>query len=227
MGERLSNSMEDYLKAIYDLSADSGRATTNQLARRLEVAPASITGMIQKMAAYDPPLVEYQKHRGVSLTPAGELAALEVIRHHRLIELFLQEVLGYTWDEVHAEADRLEHVISEEFEERIAQSLGFPLQDPHGEPIPANDLNLPPSANMRLSELRPNQTAVVERVDATNADLLRHLSSIGVVPKVHLHIVDYSPFDDNIHLQVGAEAEPIVLGSQITSRIFVEVLPVS
>lgn len=226
MGERLSDSIEDYLKAIYDLSSEAGRATTSQLSRRLGVAPASITGMIQKMAASEPPLVEYQKHRGVTLTLVGEQAALEVIRHHRLLELFLQEVLGYTWDEVHAEADRLEHVISEDLEERIAQSLGFPLKDPHGEPIPARDLNLPPSSNLRLSDLRPNQSAIVEHVDATDSDLLRHLSSIGVIPKAHLHIVDFSPFDDNLRLQVGGEAEPIVLGSQITSRIFVEVLPV-
>jgi DtxR family Mn-dependent transcriptional regulator len=105
--ERLTDSVQDYLKVIYDLTAGGERVTTNQIADRLDIAPASVTGMVQKLASFDPPLVEYRKHHGVLLTPEGEKAALEVIRHHRLLELFLQERLGYPWDEVHAEADRL------------------------------------------------------------------------------------------------------------------------
>jgi DtxR family Mn-dependent transcriptional regulator len=222
--ERLTDSVQDYLKVIYDLTAGGERVTTNQIADRLDIAPASVTGMVQKLASFDPPLVEYRKHHGVLLTPEGEKAALEVIRHHRLLELFLQERLGYPWDEVHAEADRLEHVISEDFEERIAQSLGDPLRDPHGDPIPTRDLQVPASSDTRLCELRPNQRASVRRVDSTDTGLLRHLSGLGLVPRARLLVVEHSPFDDNLSMQINGHAEPIVLGPGITSRIFVEVI---
>ena len=132
----LSAPIEDYLKAIYELTQEQDRASTNEIAEQMGVTPASATGMMQRLATADPPLVDYQKHRGVALTEQGKRNALEVIRHHRLLETFLQEKLGYTWDEVHADADRLEHVISEELEERISQTLGDPAYDPHGEPIP-------------------------------------------------------------------------------------------
>ncbi|HEY4718118.1 MAG TPA: metal-dependent transcriptional regulator, partial [Anaerolineales bacterium] len=114
--ETLSQSIEDYLKAVYELTRGEGRASTNALAEYLNIAPASVTGMLQKLAATEPALLEYQKHHGVRLTPAGEKVALETIRHHRLLELFLHQMLGYEWDQVHEEADRLEHVISEQFE---------------------------------------------------------------------------------------------------------------
>ena len=135
----LSEAVENYLKAIYEIEQDSGRVTTNALAERMVVKPASVTGMIKKLAEGKPRLVDYERHRGVSLTPAGRRIALEVIRHHRLIELYLQQSLGYAWDEVHDEAEKLEHVISEEFEDRIAEMLGDPEFDPHGDPIPAKN----------------------------------------------------------------------------------------
>ena len=141
--ENLSQAIEDYLKAIYEIASTDGRATTQRIAAHLRVTPASVTGMIKKLAATDPPLVDYRKHRGVVLTGAGERVALEILRHHKLIELFLHQLLGYDLANVHAEADRLEHVISEEFEERISIALGDPERGPHGDPIPARDVEAP------------------------------------------------------------------------------------
>ncbi len=222
MRENLTRVIEDYLKTIYDLTAASGRATTNQIAERMDVTPASVTNMIQKLAATTPPLLDYRKHRGVKLTPEGEKIALEIIRHHRLIEMFLHQTLGYTWDEVHDEADRLEHVISEEMEERIATSLGNPQHDPHGDPIPSRELHLPQSSEAPLSQLRPMQEARVNRVRDGDPDLLRYLSEMGVRPDVRLKILDYSPFDNNLHVQIEGESTPVVLGPRVTNQVFVE-----
>ena len=223
MRDHLTHVIEDYLKAIYDLSASSGRATTNQLSERLGVTPASVTNMLQKLAATEPPLVEYRKHRGVILTPQGERVALEILRHHRLLEMFLHQTLGFGWDEVHAEADRLEHVISEELEERIAASLGDPRHDPHGDPIPTRDLHLPHSTAQTLAQLRPPQQATIERVRDADPELLRYLSDLGLVPEARLTVLDYSPFDNNLRIQIQGRAEPVVLGRNVTSQIFVEV----
>ena len=128
----LTQSTQDYLKHIFELTENGSAASTNDLASRLGVRPASVTGMVQKLALAEPPLVEYHKHQGVTLTPEGEQAALEVLRHHRLLESWLVQSLGYSWDEVHEEACRLEHVISEDFEARMAAALGNPERDPHG-----------------------------------------------------------------------------------------------
>jgi DtxR family Mn-dependent transcriptional regulator len=223
MRENLTHVIEDYLKTIYDLSAGSGRATTNQIAERLGVTPASVTNMLQKLAATQPPLVEYRKHRGVLLTPDGEKVALEIVRHHRLIEMFLHQTLGFSWDEVHDEADRLEHVISEVLEERIAVSLGNPIHDPHGDPIPTRDLHLPASTALTLDQLRPPQRATVERVRDADPELLRYLSELGLTPEVHLTVLSYSPFDNNLHIQIEGHEVPIVLGSKVTSQVFVDI----
>ena len=137
----LSQTAEDYLKEIYKLQAEEGRASTTAIAKRVGVAPPSATSMVKKLAALK--LVSHERYRGVTLTPAGEKAAIEVIRHHRLLEQYLSETLGVPVEEVHAEADRLEHAISEELEARIDESLGFPTHDPHGDPIPGADLRWP------------------------------------------------------------------------------------
>ena len=220
--ETLSQSIEDYLKAVYELTRGEGRASTNALAEYLNIAPASVTGMLQKLAATEPALLEYQKHHGVRLTPAGEKVALETIRHHRLLELFLHQMLGYEWDQVHEEADRLEHVISEQFEARIAEALGDPSLDPHGDPIPRTDLSLPSSSATLLSSLRPGQRSRVVRVRDTAPDLLRHLSLLGVVPQAELTVTKYSEFDGNLHLKVGASKKEIVFGPRITNQVYVE-----
>lgn len=217
----LTHAIEDYLKEIYDLTVAGGEASTNAIAERLGVAPASVTAMLKRLAAADPPLVDYQKSQGAALTEAGRSVALEVVRHHRLLETYLHQVLGYPWDEVHAEADRLEHVISEEFEEKIAAALGHPERDPHGDPIPARDLTLPSLADVPLSTLRPGQQASITRVRDSAPALLRHLQTLGVVPQAHIRVVDFSEFDGNLSLLVGTASQPIVLGSAITMHVFV------
>lgn len=224
MRKNLTHVIEDYLKAIYDLTSISGRATTNQIAERMGVTPASVTNMIQKLAVTTPPLVEYRKHRGVVLTDDGEKVALEILRHHRLLEMFLQQTLGYSWDEVHEEADRLEHVISEEFEERIAESLGDPSRDPHGDPIPTRDLHLPISHTRPLSDLRPGDHALVQRVRDSDPNLLRYLHDLGIIPGMHLMILDFSPFDGNLRIQLEGQTQAIVLGPSVTSQVYVEII---
>lgn len=223
MRENLTQSIEDYLKAIFELTQKEGRASTTQLAEYLNVTPASVTGMIKKLSATSPPLLEYQKHRGVVLTKQGRQIALEILRHHRLLELFLHEVLDYPWDEVDEEADRLEHVISEKFEERISKALGNPEYDPHGDPIPTKDLVIPDITDTPLSILRPEQSAIVKRVRDTDSELLKYLSEIGIIPGAAIKITNFSEFDGNLHLVLAKEDKNIVLGPKITDQIFVEI----
>lgn len=225
MREKLTHAVEDYLKTIYLIQSVHGRASTNQIAERLEVKPASVTGMLKKLSETRPPLVVYRKHQGVVLSEEGELVALEIVRHHRLLELYLHQILGYEWEDVHAEADRLEHVISEEFEERIAEALGHPSHDPHGDPIPTRELELPASPGTRLSEVREGSRVVVHRVRDRDPELLRYLSDIGIVPQVRLEVLGYSQFDDNLRLKVAGQPDTFVLGPQVTSQIFVELEP--
>jgi DtxR family Mn-dependent transcriptional regulator len=222
MRNNLTQSIEDYLKAIYELTSKEGRATTTKLAEYLAVTPASVTGMIKKLAVTSPPLLEYQKHRGVLLTKHGKEVALEIIRHHRLLEMFLHQVLHYPWDEVDEEADRLEHVISEKFEDRIAEALGHPSYDPHGDPIPNKDLSLPESADTALISLREGQQATIKRVRDTDPDLLRHLSEIGITPGKKVEILSFSEFDGNLAIRTVDTNETNVLGPRITEQIFVE-----
>src|SRR6476660_3218377 len=166
MQPNLTISIQDYLKNIYELTENGETASTNALARKLNIREASVTGMVQRLATAKPALVEYHKHQGVTLTKDGRKAALEVIRHHRLLEAWLVQTLGYSWAEVHEEAERLEHVISEGFERRIAAAMGHPLRDPHGELIPTEDLKMPLDDSAPLSSLRPNQTGTIQRVKA-------------------------------------------------------------
>jgi len=224
MSDTLTQTIQDYLKTIYDLLETSGSASTTALATRLGIAPASVTGMLQRLSNSTPPLVDYRKHQGVTLTPTGKRAALEVIRHHRLIEAYLVETLGYTWDEVHAEADRLEHVISEDFEARIAAALGNPVRDPHGEMIPTVDLVMPSDLALPLSTLRPPQKAVIVRVRADDAALLRHLEELGLVPGAEVESVAYSQFDHNLSLRIAKNQVIIVIGEEISKRIFIEIV---
>lgn len=222
MTEILTGSIQDYLKAIYDLTEGGQPASTTALAARLGVEPASVTGMVQKLAAGKPALLYYRKHHGVQLTAAGKRAALEVIRHHRLLEAWLVKTLGYSWDEVHVEAERLEHVISEEFEARIAASLGDPLRDPHGEPIPSSDLIMPADGSVPLATLAAHQQATVLRVHAQDSELLRHLEGLNLVPGVHIEVLQVSPFDQIMRIRIGKTREVEILGPGIASHVFVE-----
>lgn len=220
MDHTLTISIQDYLKHIYDLTEGGESASTNALAAKLKVKPASVTGMVQKLASAKPALVEYQKHQGVTLTKEGRRAALEVIRHHRLLEAWLVQTLGYSWDEVHEEAERLEHVISEDFERRIATAMGHPLRDPHGELIPTADLKMPLEDSTPLSALRPDQTGTVQCVKAADTELLRYLESLGLVPGAAIEVKEYSQFDHNLTVKVGRKTA--VLGLNITSKIFID-----
>lgn len=222
MARSLTISIQDYLKHIYELTRNGESATTNDLAKKLNVRAPSVTGMIQKLASAQPALVEYQKHQGVRLTREGRRAALEVIRHHRLLEAWLVQTLGYSWDEVHEEAERLEHVISEDFERRIAAAMGHPVRDPHGEPIPTADLIMPVDDSTPLSALRPGQRAIVQSIISPETDLLRHLESLGLVPGAKVEVLEYSPFDHNLTIRVARKTS--VLGLNITSRILIETI---
>jgi DtxR family Mn-dependent transcriptional regulator len=222
MDTTISSASQDYLKTIYDLEERYGRASTSQIAEQLAIKPASVTGMLQKMAQDDPPLVTYKKHQGVTLTSDGEKAALEIVRHHRLIELFLHEILGYSWDEVHAEAERLEHVISEDMERRMAAVLGNPVRDPHGHPIPSQDLTIPTMTDIPMNKLRQGEKAIVERVQDTNSELLRYLDKLGLRPGLKVRVVHYIPYDQTLHVQINEQPEVVVLGPRITREIFVK-----
>src|SRR5688572_1989914 len=219
MQPTLTISIQDYLKNIYELTEDGEAASTTALAKKLNISAPSVTGMVQKLASAKPALVEYQKHQGVTLTREGKRAALEVIRHHRLLEAWLVQTLGYSWDEVHEEAERLEHVISEDFERRIAAAMGDPLRDPHGELIPTADLKMPLDDSTPLSSLRPNQIATIQSVKAADTNLLRYLDGLELVPGTRIEVKDYSPFDHNLTIKVGRKS--FVLGLNITSKIYV------
>jgi DtxR family Mn-dependent transcriptional regulator len=220
MAKQLTVSIQDYLKNIYELTESGENASTTALASKLKVSAPSVTGMIQKLSTAKPPLVEYQKHQGVTLTREGRRAALEVIRHHRLLEAWLVQTLGYSWDEVHEEAERLEHVISEDFERRIAAAMGNPRRDPHGELIPTADLRMPPEVSTPLSSMRPNQKGTVECIKAAETGLLRHLEGLGLIPGAHIVVTEYSSFDHNLTIKL--ERKTHVLGLNITGRILVK-----
>ena len=216
----LSHAVEDYLKTIYELEEDFGKVSTTVLAEHLQVAPASVTGMLQKLAEGRPKLVNYERHHGVALTPAGRKIALEVIRHHRLIELYLAESLGYEWDRVDAEAEKLEHVISEEFEDKICALLGDPAFDPHGDHIPAKDGTVVEHSRVSLSEIAAGQSVRVTRVSDADPAFLRYLSEIGIGPQTKIVITEKSPFDGPVHVIVGKKSH--ALGKNVTDKIFVE-----
>lgn len=203
----LSEAIQDYLKEIYKLQADNGRATTTQIAKRLHVAPSSATAMLKKLAALG--LAEHARYRGVVLTDGGERVALEVIRHHRLLEQYLAETLGLSIDAVHAEADRLEHALSEELEARIDQSLGYPTHDPHGDPIPNAALQLQPSALRVLADLVPGERAAIRRVPDRDTELLRYLSELSLVPGCDVEVVGAAPFDGPMTITSGGREHAI------------------
>ncbi|MCA9832502.1 MAG: metal-dependent transcriptional regulator [Thermomicrobiales bacterium] len=183
---RITSSMEDYLKAIYRLQIDGDPVTNQQLADELGYSGASITNMQKRL--HDLNLLVLEPYKGVRLTPTGTAVALEVIRHHRLLELFLAQTLGMDLDAVHAEADVLEHHVSEELETKIAAMLGFPEFDPHGDPIPAPDLTIPELDDMPLAEA--NAPVVVTRVSDRNAETVRSLVATGVLPGAIIHAID-------------------------------------
>src|ERR1700734_980921 len=219
-----SEAMDDYLKAIFQLSGRSGRqVSSTEIAVHLAITAASVTNMLQKLAAHEPPLVAYKKHHGVKLAKAGKKRALEIIRHHRLIETFLHKVLDYPWDEVHQEAERLEHFISERFEERIAAKLGHPEFDPHGHAIPALDGSLPGLEPQALSQLRPGQAAKVFSVSDKDPEMLRYLADQGIRPGVRLTLSEQMPFKGAYQVRIGTSAKLALLSQSLAEAISVSV----
>jgi DtxR family Mn-dependent transcriptional regulator len=215
----LSQAVEDYLKAVFEVQRDHGKVATTVLAERMGVTPASATGMIKKLAGLK--LVRHNPYQGVVLTRAGEKVALEVLRHHRLLELYLAEALGYTWDQVHDEACRLEHVISEEFEDKIFEALGRPTRDPHGEPIPTKDGRMPNADHEPLSDLQPGATGVISQVSKSNPEMLRYLGARGLIPATAVEVVEKAPFEGPLTVRTGDGSH--VLGHRLASHIRVEV----
>ncbi len=211
----LSQTAQDYLKEIYKLEAEHSRATTSALAERVGVSPPSATAMLKKLAALK--LVRHEKYKGVTLTEAGRKAAVEVIRHHRLLERYLAETLGVAIEDVHAEADRLEHALSEELEARIDRTLGFPTHDPHGDPIPDADLNLASEEVRSLDDLRPGERSTVVRVPDEDSDLLRYLRSLDLLPGAPVELVEAAPFGGP--LKVRARGKERAISRQLAAQI--------
>ena len=217
----LSEAVQDYLKAIYKLQEQGGMVSTSALAQALEVTAASATGMVKKLASLR--LVRHSPYQGVVLSKAGRKVALEVLRHHRLLELYLAEALGYPWDKVHEEAERLEHVISEEFEEKIFEALGRPTRDPHGDPIPTKDGRVMAASHERLSDLEPGVKGVIRQVSDSDAEMLRYLGTRGLVPDTALEVVDKAPFNGPLTVKTGRTSH--VLGRELAGHIWVESAP--
>jgi DtxR family transcriptional regulator, Mn-dependent transcriptional regulator len=199
--KELSDATQDYLKEIHKLRLEGRRATTSAIAERMGVRPSSATAMVKKLAALG--LAEHAPYRGVELTAAGERVALEVIRHHRLLEQYLAQALGLSLDAVHTEADRLEHVISEELEARIDKSLGFPTHDPHGDPIPDRHLKLDRSQLRSLANLEPGDEATIRRVPSDDGELLRYLETLALVPGRKVKLRSAEPFGGPLTVRVG------------------------
>jgi DtxR family transcriptional regulator, Mn-dependent transcriptional regulator len=203
----LTDAIQDYLKEIYKLEAAGRRATTSALAERLEVSAPSVTSMLKKLASLG--LVEHERYRGATLTARGERVALEVIRHHRLLEQYLAKTLGLPIDAVHAEADRLEHALSEELEAHIDRTLGFPTSDPHGDPIPGPDLKIVRTKTTPLSTLEAGTKATVSRVPDGDGDLLRYLSELKLTPGSRLEVRESAPFEGPVTVRVGGSDHAI------------------
>ena len=197
----LTDAMQDYVKEIYKLRLEGKRATTSAIAERLNVRPPSVTAMVKRLSALG--LAEHAPYRGVELTPAGDRVALEVIRHHRLLELYLAQALGLSLDEVHSEADRLEHALSEELEARIDLALGYPTHDPHGDPIPDAELRLDRKRLRTLASLEPGDEATIRRVPDGDDELLRYLAKLALVPGKKVKLRAAEPFGGPLTVRVG------------------------
>lgn len=222
MGERqarvFSPEVEDYLKAIYELQQEGQTVTTTAVSKVVERPAASVSKMFRYLSGLH--LIDHARYQGVRLTPTGEKVALEVIRHHRLLELYLHQALGYGWDEVDAEAEKLEHHISEEFERRIDHMLDYPEVDPHGDPIPARDGTIAPLRGKPLSDAEPGELLVVLRVRDQNPEVLRYLARIGIRLDAAIEVVAKQPFNGPLDIRVAGERHAI--GRELAGNVFVE-----
>ena len=210
-------SVEDYLKAIYELSRGRGHATTSDVATRLGVARPSVSGMAARLAVQR--LVTHERYRGLKLTQAGRGVALQLIRRHRVIEAYLVTALGYTWDQVDGEAERLEHAASDDLVDRMARAIGEPEADPHGAPIPSRRGTVVEQPRRSLDQLAPGDRARVVRVEDDDPHFLRHLASLGLVPGATVRLLTQAPFEGPLAVRVGSKTRQV--GPSLAARVFV------
>ena len=213
--EPLTRSVEDYLKAIYRLSPQGRAASTSEIAHRLELSPASVSGMVKRLSEQG--LLEHVPYKGVQLTPEGRRAALRMLRRHRLIEAYLVAFLGYTWDTVHDEAERLEHAVSDRLVDRMAAVLGHPTVDPHGDPIPTSEGDILEFASTPLAEVPTGATVEIRQVEEGQPDRLRYIASIGLRPGAQVTVLDRQPFQGPITVAVGGRTR--VIGHELAQVV--------
>ncbi len=213
-----SISAEDYIKAIYKLEGRGEKATTSALAGQLEVADASITDMIKKLS--DKGLLHYERYQGVELTAKGKKMALSILRRHRLWEMYLVEFLGYSWDKVHDEAERLEHMTSDELEHRLDKALGFPTVDPHGDPIPTKEGTVAGKDDASLSECEVGDVVKISRVSDDNSEILHHATEIGLALNSRLIIKEKKTFDRSMVVKIGSKQQ--FISKEVAQAIFVQ-----
>lgn len=213
----ITQATQDYLKIIFKLENNGKAASTNAIAERMQVSQASVTGMIKKLSELK--LISHTPYHGVELTDSGRKIALEIIRHHRLLELYLAEALGYSWDQVHDEAEKLEHVISEEFEEKMAHFLGNPTTDPHGAPIPTKDGQLKQRPLIPLTLAMAGQKVRVKQISDSDPEMLRYLGKIGIYPEVNLLVLERAPFGGPLTVKIGESKHH--LGDGVTNNIMI------
>ena len=215
--QRITASMEDYLKAVYRLEHNGAPVTTQRLADELKFSGPSVTNMVKRLAELR--LLTHNPYHGVQLTPAGQQVALEVVRHHRLLELYLSEALGFDWDQVHAEAEKLEHHVSEELEARMERILGFPEFDPHGDPIPTRAGELPKRPDISLTELEVGRSVLVTRVSDRHPEHLRFLGEMGLKPGIALTVLEKMPFGGPVRVTIERDEHLIPLAVAETIRV--------
>jgi DtxR family Mn-dependent transcriptional regulator len=218
--EEYTAPVEDYLKVIYEIERATGAAATTDIAQRLAIAPASVSGMVRRLA--DQGLLDHERYHGVRLTEEGRRVALRMLRRHRVIEAYLARALGYPWDRVHAEAERLEHAASDELIDRMAAAIGEPEVDPHGAPIPTRDGEIAERSHLSLSDLQPGQDATVVQVSDDDAARLRYLGELGLIPGARVTVLEQAPFDGPIRLCVGDTERsigPALAGSVLVERV--------
>lgn len=213
--DTLTRSVEDYLKAIYRLSPHGRPAATSEIAQRLELSPASVSGMVKRLSEQG--LLEHIPYKGVQLTSEGRRAALRMLRRHRLIEAYLVAFLGYTWDTVHDEAERLEHAVSDTLVDRMAAVLGHPTVDPHGDPIPTSEGDILELASTPLAEVPAGATVAICQVEEGQPDRLRYIASIGLRPGVRVTVLDRQPFQGPITIAVAGDTH--VIGHELAQVV--------
>src|SRR6266487_4819656 len=219
--QELAPRISDCLKVIYTMQDRGQKVTTSAVSEQLGVSDATVTMLFKDFA--EAGWVEHAPYRGVRLTPLGERKAMEVIRHHRLLELYLARKLGYSWDKVHDEADKLEHVISEEFEDKLDALLGCPTVDPHGDPIPSKDGVVVVRTGCSLQQLQEGQSALILRVDDQDPEKLRYLGQLGLYPETRVELIERAPFGGPLHIRVGEKSGQVehMVGPELAEHIIV------